>query len=70
MGVEELRVRAARLMYDGERVEALLCFRLRDEEECRVMRYRALERERLEEALAQLIGELNADGAISYEGEE
>lgn len=67
--MEELRARAIRMMYDGERVEVLLCFRLGDEEECRATKYRVLERERLEEALAQLIGELNADGTISYEGE-
>lgn len=69
--MEELRARAIRMVFSGGFVEVELCFSLGEEEECRVMRYRALERERerVEEALAQLIGELNADGAISFEGE-
>ncbi len=66
----ELKVRAIRAVYDGEWVKVVLCFRLGDEEECREMVYRVLGRERFEEALAELIGELNAEPVLSYEGEE
>jgi len=67
--VEE--VRAVRMVYDGGNfVEVELCFRLGDEEDCRTMRYRVLNRERFEEELARLIGELNAEPILSYEGEE